>query len=238
MAKRSNLIVSIGLAVFTVGAGATYLVARDSGGTARAADKPQAAVLYADKGIPAGTSGDTAVAQGLVKSKQVDADTKPPTALTDSSELAGRTAQGNIPEGQILTADAFALTQTRIGTVKIPPGHTALALQMASAPGVAGFAGAGDKIDVFAVVKTGTPTTHLVMQNIDVLGINGGALAPNPGTPSGASLVFLLSVTQTQAEHLVYLASFEQLYFSLVAKDQAPVPNTPGVGPADILKAA
>ena len=54
MGKRSNLIVTLGLAVFIVGAAATYLVVRNSDdGTTAGAGK--VTVLVADKPIPAGT---------------------------------------------------------------------------------------------------------------------------------------------------------------------------------------
>src|ERR671933_447811 len=104
MAKRSNLIVTLGLTVFIVGAAATYLVAG----------------------------------------------------------------------GQILTTEQFQQAQTRIGTLKIPEGKTALALQLANVPGVAGFAGAGDHINVYGLLKDGPqgPTAKLVMQNIEVLNVN------------------------------------------------------------------
>jgi Flp pilus assembly protein CpaB len=131
-------------------------------------------------------------------------------------------------------------TQTRIGTVAIPPGKTAVAVQLANVPGVAGFAGAGDRIDVYAVVKTsatGGPLSKLLLQSVEVLKVNGTTLAPTQGQPGGSGLVFLLAVTPTEAEQLSYLSTFEQLYFSLVPKDQATVPPTPGFGPADITKA-
>jgi hypothetical protein len=58
MGKRSNLIVTLGLAVFIVGAAATYLVVRNSDdSTATGAGK--GSVLVAAKPIPAGTTGAT-----------------------------------------------------------------------------------------------------------------------------------------------------------------------------------
>ena len=241
MAKRSNLIVTLGLIVFLVGAAATYLIVRDKG-DAVAAGGNRVSVLYAAKDITAGTAGDTALSQGAIKTRAVDVSARPANALTDSSQLAGKTALAPIPEGQVLTSEQFTQTQTRIGTVKIPPGKTALAVQLAHVPGVAGFAGAGDKVDIFGVVRQGVPTpgpaAHMIMQNVEVLNVNGTTLATAQGQPGGTGLVFLLSVTPAQAERLVYLTTFEQLYFSLVPKDQAPVPPTPGSGVADALKLA
>jgi len=241
MAKRSNVIVTLGLAVFIVGAMATFLILRDSGEDTPAAGSGRVAVLVASKPIPAGTSGADAANGGLVKSKVVADSVKPANALTDPTQLAGRSATLGVPEGQIITADQFQATQTRIGTLKIPDGKTALALELSNVPGVAGFAGAGDRINVYGVVKSspeaGGASVKLIMQNTEVLNVNGTTLAATQGQPGGVGLVYLLAVSPTEAERLVYLTSFEKLYFSLVSKDQPAVGETPGTNPADALRA-
>ena len=241
MGKRSNLIVTLGLAVFIVGAAATYLVVRDSGGGTPTAGVGKVSVLVADKAIPAGTQGATAVNQGMVKTKVVPDSARPATALTDVSQLAGKTVTLGVAEGQILTSDQFQTAQTRIGTLKIPDGKTALALSLANVPGVAGFAGAGDHIDIYGVVKPGAPgmptgDARLIMQNTEILNVNGTTLAAAPGQPGGTGLVYLLAVNPNEAEKLIYLSTFEQLYFSLVSKDAAPVAPTPGSSVVDALK--
>jgi Flp pilus assembly protein CpaB len=178
------------------------------------------------------------VSQGAVKVKEVAG--RPPTALTDPAQLAGKTASVAIPAGRTLTADLFPAAQTRIGTVRIPPDKTALALQMANVPGVAGFAGAGDRVDVYGVSKQGSaggnPGARLVLQGVEVLNVNGAVLAAAQGQPGGAGLVFLVAVSPVEAERLVYLTTFEQLYFALVPKDRGAVAPTPGAGPGDSLK--
>jgi len=243
MAKRSNVIVTLGLAVFIVGAMATFLILRDTGEDTPAAGSGKVAVLVAAKPIPAGTNGSDAANGGLVKSKVVADSVKPANALTDPTQLAGRSASLGVPEGQIITSDQFQPTQTRIGTLKIPEGKTALALEMKNVPGVAGFAGAGDRINVYGVVKSssetagGGPSVKLIMQNTEVLNVNGTTLAAAPGTPGGTGLVYLVAVTPVEAERLVFLTSFEQLYFSLVSKDQPAVGDTPGSSTLDALKA-
>ncbi|MBA3268033.1 MAG: hypothetical protein H0T70_07220 [Acidimicrobiia bacterium] len=66
MGKRSNLILTISLAVFVIGAAAIFLVARN-GGDDKAAASDGSSVLYAAKDIPSGTSGADAVAGGLAR---------------------------------------------------------------------------------------------------------------------------------------------------------------------------
>lgn len=237
MAKRSNLIVVLGLAVFIVGAAATFLIARDKGGdNTPAAGKTN--VLYAAGNIPSGMAGNTALDNGLIRTKAIDINAKPATALTDPTQLAGKNATLGVPEGSVLTAEQFATAQTRIGTLKIPEGKVALALQLANVPGVAGFAGAGDFIDIYGVSKDSPqgPQTKLVMQNVEVLNVNGSSLAAGQGQVGAAGLVYLLAVDAQAGEQLVHLTSFEQLYFALVAKGQPVAGPTPGVNNTQALK--
>ena len=241
MGKRSNLIVTLGLAVFIIGAAATYLVVRNSDdSTTVGAGK--VSVLVAEQPIPAGTTGTAVVTGNLVKNKAVDASARPATALTDVSQLAGKTVTLGVSQGEILTTDQFQAAQTRIGTLKIPDGKTAIALQLANLPGVAGFAGAGDRVNVYGVVKAGSDPklpagmAHLIMQNTEVLNVNGTTLPAVQGQPGGAGLLYLLAVSPAEAERLIYLSTFESLYFSLVSKDAPPVPGTPGSTITDALK--
>ncbi len=243
MGKRSNLIVTLGLAVFIVGAAATFLVVRNSGSDSTpTAGAGRVAVLVADKPIPAGTQGSAAVNQGMVKSKVVVESARPATALTDVSQLAGKTVTLGVAQGQVLTTDQFQTAQTRIGTLKIPDGKTAIAVQMANVAGVAGFAGAGDRVNVYGVIKPGSDPkqpaggSHLIMQSTEVLNVNGTTLAAAQGQPGGTGLVYLLAVSAPEAERIAYLTTFEQLYFSLVAKDALPVTGTPGSSITDALK--
>jgi Flp pilus assembly protein CpaB len=241
MGKRSNLIVTLGLAVFIVGAAATYLVVRNSDdGSSSSAGK--VSVLVAAKPIPAGTNGSNVVTQGMIRTRNVEIDARPATAVTDASQLAGKTVTLGVPEGQILTLDQFQVAQTRIGTLKIPDGKTALALQLNNVPGVAGFAGAGDHVNIYGVIKPDTDpkfpqgAAHLIMQNTEILNVNGATLAAAQGQPGGTGLVYLLAVTPIEAERLIFLSSFQQLYFSLVTKDAPAVGATPGSSITDALR--
>lgn len=239
MARRSSLVVALGVAVVIAGVLVSYMAVRGSGGRAGSADG-MVTVLVATKPIPAGTTGANVIAQGAVKTTSVAPDGRPAQALTEISLLQGRMATAPVAAGEVLTADRFPKAQTSIGTLHLPPGKTALALEMANVAGVAGFAGAGDKVDVYGLTKsggdgTGAAGARLVLQGVDVLNVNGTLLAPTQGQPGGTGLVFLLAVTPPDAERLIYLKTFEQLYFTLVPKDHEPVAPTPGVGPSDAL---
>lgn len=243
MRQRSNLIVVLGVAVFALGVAATFLILRDdNSSSSNGSSGGKVAVLFAKANIPAGTSGSAAFSGGLVETRQVPASTRPPAALTLPAELNGKSAARGIAAGQPLTVDQFVTPQTVIGgSIRpIPAGKQALAVQLAKVPGVAGFAGAGDKVDIFAVTKQPVDLrtaaqVNLVMQQVEVLSVNGTTLAAAPGQPGAEGLVFLLAVSPEQATRLVYLANFETLYFSLLPNNQAPVAPTPGQGHANAL---
>lgn len=235
MGRRSKLTAALGLALLVVGAvGAARIVRRPS-----EPGKPSGvSVLYAARPIAVGTTGAAAVQQGLVETKTVSPDVAHPDVIVDASQLVGTISQTDIPVGRILTRAEFPPSQTRIGTLHIPRGKTALALQMGNVPGVAGFAGAGDRVNVYGAVDSGdggdgAARAQLVLQGVEVLKVNGTTLAPAQGEPDAPDLVFLVAVSPAEAERLVYFTTFQKLYFSLVPKDQPPVPPTPGFGAPD-----
>ena len=229
---------AVGFAVFLAGTcGAAFIGSRNA--SARSGDTAQARILVAARTIDSGTAASTALADGAIRQKKVPRTSRPANAASDPSELAGRVSARAIAAGEVITADMFAAPQTRVGTVVIPPGKRALALELAPLPAVAGFAGAGDHVDVYAVTTgqdAASRAVHLVLQGVEVLSVNGTGLAPAQGQPTGPDFVYLLAVTPTEAERLIYLSEFEKLYFDLVAKGEPPV-ATPGAGPAQALQA-
>ncbi len=216
------------------GGGAAYL------GTREEAVDPSAgkvAMYYAATPVQTGTAASVALADGSIRSKAVLPEERPADAVTDPTQLSGRVAGSTIAAGTTITTSMFPAPQTRIGTVVIPPGKRALALEIGPLAGVAGFVGAGDHIDVYGIVKEGgpnPPSVRLVLQSIEVLNVNGAGLPTLQGQPGSPNLIYLLAVTPVDAERLIYLNEFEKLYFDLVPSGEAPV-KTPGAGPAGAL---
>ena len=224
------------VAVLVGSVGAAYVASSRSGKpTATAAASAQ---VYVTAGpVDAGTTGAAALNEGRITTKTVPAASRPADAITTPGDVSTRVAGAAIPAGVIVTNGMFVVPQTRIGTIVIPPGKRALALELAPVPGVAGFAGAGDHIDVYGVAKGDGPNpqgVRLVLQGVEVLNVNGAGTPPAAAGPSVPSLVYLLAVTPVDAERLIYLTEFEKLYFDLVPNGEAPV-KTPGEGPSGVL---
>lgn len=130
--------------------------------------------------------------------------------------------------------------------LKIPEGKQALAVALDPVAGTAGVAKKGSHIDVFAAVTkkndggNSSNAARMIIQNVEVLEIQTASAiatakdAANAATPN--TTVFVLAVTPTQAEKLVYHAAFSRLWFSVLPAGQAPVPPTPGVNAGNELQ--
>ena len=235
MTKRTKTALLAGVTLLVAGAGgAGYLATRDPAVDTSAVGKVTA--YYVAVPVEAGKAASTALADGSIRSKAVLPQERPADGITDPTQLSGRVAAAAIPAGTIVTTAMFPEAQTRIGTVVIPPGKRALALEIQPLAGVAGFVGAGDRVDIYGVVKADGATrgVRLVLQGVDVLNVNGTRLPAAQGQPGSPNLIYLLAVTPGDAERLIYLNEFEKLYFDLVPKSEAPV-KTPGAGPAGAL---
>jgi Flp pilus assembly protein CpaB len=225
-------------------AGVTLLVAGAGGAAYLQTSKPavdnsanpKVQVYYAAAPVPAGTAASAAIAEGAIQTKAVLPDQRPVDGITDVTQLSGRVAGAAIPAGALITTGMFPAPQTRIGTVVIPAGKRALALEIAPLPGVAGFVGAGDRVDVFGIAKTpdGAGVVRLVLQGVDVLNVNGIGIPAVQGQVGSPNMIYLLAVTPGDAERLIYLNEFERLYLDLVPKGEGTV-KTPGAGPSSAL---
>jgi Flp pilus assembly protein CpaB len=243
MAKRSSVLVILGIALFVLGVAIVYLVVRDDdddllpvaeGGSA-------ATVLVADEEIPAGSNGSDVLAQGKAKVKTVDALEVAPGAMTSAASLTGRVFAVAVPDGvQIREADLRPLTLR--GNLPIPEGKQAVAIRVPFVPGVAGYVGPGDNVNIYAVVNKGpqAPMSKLLLSNISVLDVSM-EVAPRrttsqPATTTdegssqqttaggarveGDSITYLVAVDAVQAERLIFVTSNDTLYLSLVPPNQ------------------
>jgi Flp pilus assembly protein CpaB len=111
----------------------------------------------------------------------------------------------------------------------IPEGKQAVAVQVPFVAGLAGYAKAGDTVNVYGNIQTdkGTnpapPTSKLILAGVQVLAVTG----PAPGADTG-NATYLLALDAAQAEQAIFFARFESLWLTLVPKGQPKAPPTPG----------
>ncbi len=116
----------------------------------------------------------------------------------------------------------------------IPEGMQAVAVQVPFVQGIAGYAKAADKVNVYGVFKNNggntqlkQPAAKLVLDKVEVLSVT----APSPGAGAG-NATYLLALSAEDAEQVVYLQSHESVYLTLARTDQ-PLLSTPGRTPAN-----
>jgi len=144
--------------------------------------------------------------------------------------------------GKDKTAASTTTTTIQAGTVlvntapaaptsfTIPEGKQAVALQMPFVAGLAGYAKAGDTVNIYGIVdekgigvQPTPPVSKLLLPGVQVLAVS----APAPGTEAG-NATYLLALDAAQAEQAIFFAKFQSMWLTLVPKGQPKAPATPG----------
>jgi Flp pilus assembly protein CpaB len=244
MAKRSNVLVVLGVAFFALGAAIVFLLLRDDTSSVSAgAATSSSQVLVATTDIAAGTSGEDLVAKGMVEAKAFPPGQIAPGALTSTALLANQAVAADIDKGAQLTASSLRASQARRTSVVIPEGKQAVAVQLGFVPGMGGYVSPGDRVNMYSVVRNGVadpdnpgdspcnPRVHLFLSNVEVLEVATG-MAPVDETKERAGsgpITYVLALDPFEAERVIFLSSNEGLHLALPG-DQAPPASTPFPG--------
>jgi Flp pilus assembly protein CpaB len=102
-------------------------------------------------------------------------------------------------------------------------GMEAVALSVDGAPGLSGYAGAGDVVHVYATVKSapgGKPFSKRILTSVKVLDVT----APIRG--GRGETKYLLALSHANAERLIFAAKFESVWLSLARPDDKNLGTT------------
>ena len=230
-----------------------------AGGTGAAAE---VSVLVAAADIPANTLATEAIADGLLATEQVATGAQPVGAITTADALENRIFAVAVEEGTAITTTQLATRS--LSNVQIPEGFDGVAITVDYTNGGAGYVAPGDTINVYGVFGAGetgdaglssageqpVPRTELILTNVRVLDVSaqqGTSVqqpAQDPATggqqtlgrqPLDTPLTYLLALRPTDAERLVQVTSFADLYLSLTADNAPNVGDTPGVGGDSVI---
>ena len=131
------------------------------------------------------------------------------------------------PGAQVRTVDVGPAGATSTTTFTVPKGKQAVAIELPSVPGLAGYAKAGDVVNIYATIRNGQPNNRLkeplsklVLAGVKVLDVR----APAVGTAGNAT--YLLALDVDEAERTIFFAKFESLWIALTSADQKPVTTT------------
>jgi Flp pilus assembly protein CpaB len=111
-------------------------------------------VVVAIADIPARTTGEAMVANGLVQEKQVDSTAVTPGAVNSLSSLQGMALTVPVASGQQLLKTQLAEPSTQALSFQIKTGMRAITLPIDRNNAVGGAIKEGDRVDVVATFKT------------------------------------------------------------------------------------
>ncbi len=240
MKSRPTTIVIAGLIVGALGA----LTVLAYGGSVRGetgSSASTAKALVAVKDISAGTDWETA--RSSIAEKRVPADLRPQSAVTSSSEPAGRKAIRAIAAGEIITAAQFGRSEEApdAAGLEIPPGANAVSINLPIPQGVARYVRTGDIVNVFVTMKNNPDPrapiiTKLLLSNVQVLSNrSASALGKQAGAESTGEVLLTMALTQSDAEKLIYAKENGSLWFGLVRSGDRPA-STSGQTATTVLR--
>jgi pilus assembly protein CpaB len=242
-AVTAVLLAVIGVAVLT-----NYVANADQ----RALKGAQAVQVYIVRSrIPAGTAADKL--PQLVAEQALPANAVALGAITNLSQLAGRVPSTDLLPGEQLLNSRFvnpdSLKDKNAGQVPLPDGMQEVTIQLEPQRVVGGQLAPGDTVGVLFSFGQGPaggpvgPVTHMEMQKVLVLTVQGvpAANAPStgngqagsvPAVPAGTVLV-TLARTAPDVEKIVYAAENGKIWLSrepsTASENGARVLNRDGV---------
>jgi pilus assembly protein CpaB len=181
VANRRTLLAAAAIVLAVVASLGVYLYV--SGADKRAEDKVQLVDAYvAAQDIPKGTTGDTALAEGLLTPAKVLKGSVPPTAITDSSQLKGKVAAGTIATRQYITAESFvSASEGGGGSLAAAIGDknlVAVTVGTDDQSGVAKQIAPGDRVDVMEATADGAT---YILTGVKVLAVGSETAANTTG---------------------------------------------------------
>ncbi len=204
--KRRPLIAIAALVLAAIGTLAVLTYAQ--GADRRALQGQQAVSVYVvRKQVPAGTSANQAVKQGLLVRELIARKGVPADALGNVDPAYGSlVATSDLQPGELVLQSRFGTKPTAEGALNVPSGKMAVSVSLDDASHVGSFVVAGSQIavfDTFNVLKTvtssntpsggqlggeGPKATRLLLPQVDVLAVGSvTSAAPSQNSSQGSA---------------------------------------------------
>jgi pilus assembly protein CpaB len=239
--RFATMMVALVLAVGAAAAVVLY-VSRYRSAVDKRADTVTAYV--AAKAIPAGTSGDKVLSDSTYSAIKISKSGMPDSAIVDLNRLKGTVAATAIAQGQFLVASQFPEAPNNLTALTVKGNYRAVQVPVDTSRGLVGTLKANDWVDVVATfmvtpvaidraTKQPMPTAYgqpepmtvTLLRGIEVLSIsqndtNTSSTASNTGsgntgTSSGVPLYATLSITDADAQKLVFALENGKIWLTL-----------------------
>jgi len=224
------LVLAIGAAV------AIYAFARSSDERA-IADQQPVPVLVSAALVPAGTTLQAALDDGLVEQSFVPIALRPTSAISEvSATTSGLIATSDLPAGQVILDGAFAADIPDVPPIDIPDGLMAVSVLLEAPAKVGPFLRPGALIAIFDTASLGSPdsggndvlATRAILDKVTVLAIGPVTEKDENNAGDGAwdQTLVTVAVDDVQAAKLIHGAQTGALYLALLGDGTEPAGST------------
>ena len=240
MKRQTLILVAIGVVLFLAGGTIAFASVvngsknKTGGVTISAVNTP---VVVAKSNIPAGTTGQTMVAKGMVGIETISTKQYVSSDLTSLQALTDTTLTTSVKVGHAI--ESIQLTPST-STISLPKGDDGVTVTLTGVAGLAGYLQPGSDVDVYAnitklsqgAVSTTAiplPCTELLMSNIEVLDVSNivPALATDPTLAGGravpGTMTLLLAANPNQSRLLTFMSENETLAVTQTQKGAGSV---------------
>ena len=246
MKRQTLILVVIGVILFIAGSAIAYASvekASKQSGSPTVVSGTSASAVVAKENIPAGTTGQAMISQGLVALEPISTKSFSATDLQSLQQLTAEVLIAPVHKGSAISSTNLIASTS---SISVPQGLDAMTVTLTGANDLAGYLQPGARVDVYANITkissgSGTsstlalPCTELAMADIQVLDVSqtSPSLADSKGSagrtiPSGETL--LLALTPTQARNLQFLSQNETVSVVQTQHDTNPPPVGPCIG--------
>jgi pilus assembly protein CpaB len=235
MGRRTVLLIVAAL-IALLGTSMVFLYARGADSRATAAQQP-VQVLKAVAKIDVGETLQDAESKGKLQLGNVPRQQVLPGAVNSITGLSTKVALSAVyPNEQIISAKFGSAGDAE--TLTIPNGNLAISVNLSDTGRVAGFVTPGSSAG-----KAGADATRLLLPKVQVIAVGTTTVVSQTTTSvAGAQTteqlpktLFTLSVSQDQAERVMYAASHGELTFALLNKT-SKVSTGPGVTAKNLFR--
>ena len=245
MKRQTVILVIIGVILFIAGSAIAYASvegASKNGGNGSSVAPSTTTAVVAKSNIPAGTTGQAMVSEGLVAIELVPAKSYSPTDLSSLTGLNDEVLTAPVAQGHPITSTVLTASTS---SISLPQGNDAVTISLTGVQALAGYLQPGSRVDVYANITktTGTgpsatlplPCTELAMANIEVMDVQSTSpsFSSHPSS-TGRTIppaeTLLLAVTPNQARTIEFLSQNESLSVVQTQNDLAAPPVNACIG--------
>ena len=246
MKRQTLILVVIGIILFVAGSAIAFASVKGASkktGSSVSVAPVTTSVVVAKANIPAGTTGQSMVSNGLVAIEPIPTKTYTTTDLGSLQGLSSEVLTQPVKKGEALSATELNASASAIS---VPSGMDAVTLTLTGTNALAGYLQPGARVDIYAnITKISTnsnatatlplPCTELAMANIQVLDVQstvpsyaGHKSAAGRTVPASETL--LLAMNPSQARNAQFLGQNETLSVVQTQQDANPPPLQQCIG--------